>query len=118
MEGITDMNDTDVIRYAERLRATLADLRAQDALGAEGRKTVELDQQAVGRLSRMDALQGQAMARATAARRAAEAARIAAALRRIDEGEYGFCTDCGEEIPAARLNLDPAVPRCLSCTRG
>jgi len=112
------MNDTDVIRYRLRLEVLLADLRAQDALGAEGQRTVELDQQAVGRLSRMDALQGQAMAKATAARRANEATRIAAALRRIEEGEFGFCTDCGEQIAPARLDLDPAVPRCLSCARG
>lgn len=118
MERITDVNDKDVIRYERRLREALEDLAAQETLGAEGRKTVELDQQAVGRLSRMDALQGQAMARATAARRAAETSRIEAALARIREGEYGYCTDCGEEMPARRLDLDPAVARCVSCMTG
>jgi len=112
------MTDADVKTYAARLRAMLAELAAQDDLGAEAQKTVMLDHQAVGRLSRMDALQGQAMARATAGRRAAEATRIRAALARIDEGEFGYCTDCGEEIARARLDLDPAVPRCLSCAKG
>ena len=100
------------------LTARLAALDAEDALGAEGQKVVELDQQAVGRLSRMDALQSQAMARAQAARRAAERQRIRAALNRLDEGEWGYCTDCGEALEPRRLAADPAVPRCLSCTRG
>lgn len=100
------------------LTARLAALDAEDALGAEGQKVVELDQQAVGRLSRMDALQSQAMARAQAARRAAERQRIRAALARLDEGEWGYCTDCGEALEPRRLAADPAVPRCLSCTRG
>jgi len=79
---------------------------------------VELDQQAVGRLSRMDALQYQAMAQAQARRRAAERQKIHAALKRIDEGEYGYCTDCGEHIEPKRLSADPATALWLDCLRG
>lgn len=93
-------------------------LDAEDAAGLDGQKTVTLDQQAVGRLSRMDALHNQAMAQAQARRRQAERQRIRAALQRLDAGEYGYCTDCGEEIAPARLTSDPAIPRCLDCTRG
>lgn len=100
------------------LRAALAALDAAQALGADGQKTVQLDQQAVGRLSRMDALQGQAMARATAGRRAAERRRIEAALARMSEGEYGYCAECGEAIAVRRLRIDPAAPTCVSCARG
>lgn len=98
---------------AERLAA----LDAEDEAGREGQKTVELDQQAVGRLSRVDALQNQAMAQAQARRRQAERQKIAAALKRLDDGEYGFCTDCGEAIEDARLQADPALARCLDCMR-
>ncbi len=108
----------DLTTYRARLTAMMEALCEDDARGLDGQKTVELDQQSVGRLSRMDALQNQAMARAQAARRAAEARRIAAALRRLDEGDFGYCTDCGEEIGAARLRIDPTLPRCLNCTRG
>ena len=104
--------------YRARLEADLAALDAEDDLGADGQKTVELDQQSVGRLSRMDALQGQAMAKATQARRAASRTRIRAAFARMDEGEFGYCTECGEEIAPARLELDPTVPTCISCARG
>ena len=99
------------------LRARLVALDAEDAAGQAGQKTVMLDQQAVGRLSRMDALQSQAMAQATARRRAAERLRIMAALDRVAQGEYGYCTDCGEDIAPARLATDPAIARCADCMR-
>lgn len=60
--------------FRDLIRARLAELAQEDALGQAGKATVELDQQSVGRLSRMDALQNQAMAKATDARRAAERA--------------------------------------------
>jgi len=45
-------------------RAVMQELTAEDELGQNSQKTVELDQQSVGRLSRMDAMQSQAMAKA------------------------------------------------------
>lgn len=118
MGKVTRMDETRIARYRAALETALAELDSDDDLGAEGQKTVDLDQQSVGRLSRMDALQGQAMAKATAARRETQRRRIAAAFERIDEGEYGYCVDCGEEIAEKRLDLDPAVPTCISCARG
>lgn len=100
------------------LNARLAALDAEDAAGAQGQQTVTLDQQAVGRLSRMDALQNQAMAQANARRRSAERQRIIAALARVAEGEYGYCVTCGDDIDPARLNADPAVAVCAPCMRG
>jgi len=82
---------------------------------ADARETVTLDQQSVGRLSRMDALQQQAMAQATERQRAAEIAKIDQALARLEEGEYGFCTECGEEIGEKRLEIDPAASHCIRC---
>ena len=100
------------------ISARLHELDTGDARGAQGQKTVELDQQAIGRLSRMDALQNQAMARAGHARRQAERQRLLAALTRLDEGEYGYCDDCGDAIARGRLELDPAALRCVECARG
>ncbi len=40
---------------------------------------------------------------------------IAAALRRIEEGTYGQCVDCGVQIPAARLHVAPEAARCIDC---
>ena len=66
----------------------------------------------------MDALQVQAMALETSRRRAVELRRIAAALARIDEGDYGACLECGEEIAVRRLELTPAAPLCIACASG
>lgn len=93
----------------------LSDLRAQSE---DARAVVTLDQQSVGRLSRMDALQGQAMAQEQDRRREAELARVEAALKRVASGDYGFCISCDEPIAEKRLRLDPAVPTCIDCAGG
>lgn len=49
------------------------------------------------------------------ARDLAEVALFEAALKRLDDGAYGDCTDCGEAIPLARLVVQPAAPRCAGC---
>lgn len=108
-------SDAETARAA--LAARLADLDMQEAAAKDDAAPVMLDQQSVGRLSRMDALQRQAMAQETARRRALERRRITAALARIDEGEYGWCARCGEEIAPERLALDPAVALCRACAR-
>lgn len=112
------MDDARLEAFRARLTAMLAALDDDDARGADGQKVVALDQGAVGRLSRMDALQGQAMAKATSARRTASRSRIAAAFARIDTGEFGYCTACGDEIAEKRLALDPTTPTCITCARG
>lgn len=84
----------------------------------EDSRPVELDQTRVGRLSRMDALQSQAMALETERRRGHELNRIAAALQRIEEGDYGYCVSCGEEIAVKRLELDPTTAVCIDCASG
>lgn len=84
---------------------------------AEARGAVELDQSRVGRLSRMDALQGQAMNNAIAARRQQKLAAIDAALTRLKDGEFGYCMRCGDDISSKRLEQDPSAPLCLGCSK-
>jgi len=105
----------DTKRSRAHLKAQRAELEKLSSRSAGARQTVTLDQQNVGRLSRMDALQQQAMAQATERQRAAEIAKIDAALRRIDDGEYGYCLECGEEIAEKRLEIAPAVALCVRC---
>lgn len=101
-----------------RLLAMQEQLDAEDLLGEDDQETVKLDQASVGRLSRMDALQRQAMAKAAQRRREALRIRISSALQRLNDGEYGYCTECGEDIAPARLSHDPSLPTCVSCARG
>ncbi len=109
------MTEIDFSYYRARLEARRAEVRALSAAAKDSRKPVELDQQAVGRVSRQDAIQQQAMANAQEVRRAGELRRIEAALRRTDEGEYGYCAECGEVIAPKRLDIDLTAARCASC---
>lgn len=102
----------------ETLLARKAALKQALAQSRDARATVELDQTRNGRLTRMDALQQQAMEDAKARRRTAEQAAIDAALIRLDNGDYGYCTMCDEEIAPARLAHDPAVATCVNCAAG
>ena len=112
------MADHDHEALARRLREELRALEGEDADTRDARRPVALDPQSVGRLSRMDALQNQAMAQGQSRRRDVREGMIRAALARIEEGEFGSCTECGEPIAPARLALDPAVPTCIACARG
>lgn len=44
-----------------------------------------------------------------------ELANINAALQRIEDGSYFYCEECGDDIPAARLELLPFSTLCVSC---
>jgi len=112
------MNDAELAQFRTLIMARLSALEGEDQLGEASQATVELDQQAVGRLSRMDALQNQAMALANSIRRQSERTRLQAALQRIDEGEFGYCEDCGDDIAPKRLELNPAAIKCIECARG
>lgn len=101
--------------FRARLEARRDELRALSEGAKDARKPVELDQQSIGRLSRQDALQQQAMAKAQDCRRLAELRKITAALIRVDEGDYGACFVCGEAIPERRLEVDLTATHCIQC---
>jgi DnaK suppressor protein len=86
-----------------------------DETGEKAEEVVELDQTRVGRLSRMDAMQAQAMSLETGRRRRQHLLDIEAALERINDEEYGNCFECGEAINPARLNADPTATLCIGC---
>jgi DnaK suppressor protein len=81
----------------------------------EAAGTVELDQTRVGRVSRMDALQAQAMAKESNRRRQIALQRIEGALQRMNDGEYGYCASCDEPIMASRLEVEPGALLCIEC---
>ena len=113
------MDEPDLQKLIDRLlpkmHAELAALKASSAHTSADRKPVELDQQSVGRLSRMDAMQQQAMAAAQEARRHGRARALDAAIARAASGDFGWCADCGEFIGEKRLELDPTIMKCRDC---
>lgn len=101
--------------FRQLLLQLRGELEAVAATGDEAAQVVELDQSKVGRLSRMDAMQAQAMSKASGQRRQVMLKMIAAALRRIDDEEYGYCLRCDEEINPRRLEVDPTATLCIDC---
>jgi DnaK suppressor protein len=85
--------------------------------GQEAEQVVELDQARVGRLSRMDALQAQAISLETGRRRRQLIIEIDAAIERVKSGGYGDCLECGEIINPKRLEADPAATLCINCAQ-
>ncbi|HEB79874.1 MAG TPA: TraR/DksA family transcriptional regulator [Rhodospirillales bacterium] len=109
------LTKSQIKNFKALLEAERDDLRRLAAASEEDRKPVELDQTTVGRLSRMDAMQNQAMALETGRRREQELRRVEAALARIEGGAFGACAACGEDVELKRLKLDPATPICIGC---
>lgn len=107
--------DIDLAHFEQRLLEMRAELEAAGEAGDGAAGVVELDQSRVGRLSRMDALQAQAMSAESRRRRQLRARAIEAALARIGNGEYGWCPDCGETVDLRRLEFDPAAELCVRC---
>jgi len=113
---MTMHNDAiDIPHFRERLIALRAELENLQDTRTDSEATVELDQTRVGRLSRMDAMQQQAMAKATGERTKLMLTRIESALRRCDEGTYGDCLRCEDPIDVRRLEIDPAATLCIDC---
>ena len=109
------MSESKFDRYKQKLCARKAELLALSEISQESRKAVELDQTSVGRVSRIDAIQSQAMALANERNRAGEMARIDSALARLERGDFGFCIVCDEKIAPKRLEFDPSLPTCITC---
>ena len=109
------LTDAQIKTLENRLLERQAELKALDADGKSWRSTVELDQQSIGRLSRMDAIQQQEMAQAETRRRTSDLARIDQAMKRLAEDEYGWCAECGDPIAYKRLEIDPAAHLCIDC---
>ncbi|MCP4391921.1 MAG: TraR/DksA family transcriptional regulator [Gammaproteobacteria bacterium] len=103
----------------DQLRDLLLDkrreLESQLASAEDTTKPVTLDQQSVGRVSRIDAIQQQQMAIAGQQQATQISKQIEVALQRIDSGEYGYCLQCGETIGFARLQAQPFASMCLDC---
>jgi DnaK suppressor protein len=107
--------DLDIDQFKQILLRLHDEILQSEYSGKEGVQPVELDQTTVGRVSRMDALQGQAMAKASQQRRHIQLQRIQTALRRIENGEFGWCHRCSEPIAPKRLDFDPTAPLCIDC---
>jgi DnaK suppressor protein len=110
-------NDIDLQYFKKRLEERLEEIIAAQESRKKEVAPVELDQARVGRLTRMDAMQQQAISQAAARLADLERQRIQSALGRMQSGDYGYCIICDEEIAEGRLRFDPSILTCISCAK-
>lgn len=111
------MNPSELEALRAKLLLLKSELESLEESSNEAARPVELDQASVGRLSRMDAIQMQQMAKEANRRRLLQITRLSGALQRMDNGDYGYCVECGEEIDVRRLSVDPSTTRCTGCAQ-
>ena len=134
------MDKNQLIAFRQQLLSLRQELQTSEEISEEARQPVALDQSMVGRLSRIDAMQGVQMAQEASRRRQQQLVRIVGALARIDadlstdlstdlsadlsaeisagnrtNNEYGYCSLCDEDISIGRLNIDPTYVLCIGC---
>ena len=107
--------ELDLDFFRQKLLALRDELEALQSTVDEAAQTVELDQGRVGRLSRMDALQAQSMSIEVKRRQELQLRAVGAALRRIDNNDFGLCLECGSLIHPERLAFDPTTTLCIAC---
>ena len=114
-----DVNKTHLSNadFRTMLLSELKDISDISLKTVKDRAPVELDQHATGRLSRMDAMRQQSMDTAKEARRIERIRLIKAALKRLEEGDYGYCLNCDATISNGRLRLDPSFSLCIDCAK-
>lgn len=105
----------EIVRFRELIAAQLADVKLALTAASANAGTVMLDQSSVGRLSRMDAIQQQAMASSQRASLQRHQLQLQAARTRLENGTFGACCQCGNDIALPRLLVDPGAPFCADC---
>jgi DnaK suppressor protein len=111
-----DMTEEELGSYRRVLEALHAEL-AVALEGAQEQTAPVSPDASIGRLTRQDAMQAQQLALELERRKRLRLAQVVAALRRIDDGNYGICTRCEEEISVARLAVKPEAHQCVRCAR-
>ena len=111
MSGLQDGETRELCCALEALRE---ELRGFLEASLDETRPVDLDEP-IGRLSRMDALQQQSMAKANRGAAERRLQRVEAALRRIETDVYGDCLRCEEPVGLERLKVQPDAALCIAC---
>jgi DnaK suppressor protein len=112
---VDDLDSDQLAELQALLRHSQQELQLLLKIARDSSEPVSLDQQAFGRVSRVDAIQQQQIAKANQDNNKIRLARVIAALDAVQTGDYGYCEHCGESIAYARLKAQPAAVLCLSC---
>ena len=118
LSDMEELSENEAAILREKLITLAAELEDSLRASAGSAAPVVLDQSSVGRLSRMDAMQQQAMAKATREKARLRLSQCRSALSSFERDEYGLCRNCEEPIGYPRLSAKPEAPFCLDCQRG
>ena len=102
-------------KIKQSIENEIKDLKILSKKSKVSRNPVELDQQSIGRLTRIDAIQQQQLQIASEKNRLNRINLLNATLKRIETGNFGHCIICEEDIPLKRLLIDPIVIKCTTC---
>ena len=108
------MSPEQLAQFSDKLEALARELRDDLDAVENDSGPVALDT-AIGRLSRMDAIQSQQMALALKQRQQNQLLRVEKAMEAISNGTYGNCRKCGQNIAEERLEVQPDAVLCVKC---
>lgn len=108
------MTQEDILLFRHQLNELAGDIRAALAQEDPTKDSIVPDS-AIGRITRMEAIQAQSMDQEGRRRQKSRLQKIERALERIDKGSYGTCVSCGDEIPRGRLEIMPESALCVTC---
>ncbi|KAF0191977.1 MAG: DnaK suppressor protein [Gammaproteobacteria bacterium] len=111
---MTELDEQQLEELRRNLETLRSELGAQRQRGEANAAPVDVNLP-IGRLTRMDALQQQHMARASQEGHGLRLREVAVALAAIDSGDYGYCRQCGEAIGFPRLKARPETRYCIHC---
>ena len=109
------LTEAQIAELRQQLEAQQETLEIQLQHSDDNTKPVALDQQSVGRVSRIDAIQQQQMASANRDQTIALLQQIDEALKRFESDEYGLCMMCDEPVALLRLQAQPYAANCITC---
>lgn len=112
---MSDLEQEQIEEYRERLLSAKEVVEAALRQSAGDNRPVETSGGTIGRLSRMDAMQVQAMSQMGRAQLEVRLKRIENALSALEQGRYGICRECGYPIGRGRLEALPEAPFCVDC---
>jgi DnaK suppressor protein len=114
----TPLRADQIATVRDELLRSLNKLERSLKISGESARPRDLEQDTVGRLSRIDAIQNAGLTANLEERERQQLGQVVDALRRIEDGTYGACNGCGGPIPFERLMVFPETRACSACTRG
>ena len=114
----TPLRADQIAMVRDELLRALNKLERSLKISGESARPRDLEQDTVGRLSRIDAIQNAGLNANLEERERQQLRQVVDALRRIEEGTYGACNGCGGPIPFERLLVFPETLACTACSRG